>query len=88
MNVARREQILVYNNFECDTRIKQILVESTKLENWRKEAILQLLSNYKDMTTEIKSYDLVRTSLYEAAYIRDVHFDNLYYKSKIAKRTI
>ena len=90
LNVARREQILVYNNFECDTRIKQILVESTKLDAWRKEAILQLLSKYKDMeiVEDPKLYEPVRTSLYEAAYIRDVHFDNLYYKSKIAKRTI
>ena len=90
LNVARREQILVYNNFECDTRIKQILVESTKLDAWRKEAVLQLLSKYKDMeiAKDPKLYEPVRTSLYEAAYIRDVHFDNLYYKSKIAKRTI
>lgn len=90
LNVARREQILVYNNFECDTRIKQILVESTKLDSWRKEAILQLLSKYKDikLAEDPKLYEPVRTSLYEAAYIRDVHFDNLYYKSKIAKRTI
>ena len=91
LNVARREQILVYNNFECATRIKQILVESTKLDAaWRKEAILQLLSKYKDVdiNKDPQLYEPVRTSLYEAAYIRDVDFDNLYYKSKIAKRTI
>jgi hypothetical protein len=91
LNVARREQILVYKNFECDTRIKQILVESTKLDSWRKEAILQLLGKYKDREVvgeDPKLYEPVRVSLYEAAYIRDVHFDNLYYKSKIAKRTI
>jgi hypothetical protein len=88
LNVARREQILGYKAFECDTRIKQILVESSKLDSWRRDAISQLLKNYKDKQTEDKIIEPVRTSLYEAAYIRDVHFDNLYYKSKIAKRTI
>ena len=90
LNVARREQILVYKNFECATRIKQILVESNKLDSWRKEAIVQLLIKYKDqeIADDPKFFEPVRTSLYEAAYIRDVHFDNLYYKSKIAKRTI
>lgn len=87
LNIAKREQIWIYNNFECDTRIKQILVESSKLDAWRKEAVLQLLSNYKDIAKD-QPYEPVRTSLYEAAYIRDVHFDNLYYKSKIAKKTI
>jgi hypothetical protein len=88
LNVARREEILEYDNYKCDTRIKQILVESSKLDDWRKDAILQLLSKYKDIATDDKSNKPVKTSLYEAAYIRDVHFDNEYYKSKIAKKTI
>jgi len=91
LNIARREQILIYNNFECAAKIKQILVESTKLDAaWRKEAILQLLSKYKDkdIANDPTSYEPIRTSLYEAAYIKDVDFDNVYYRSKIAKRTI
>lgn len=88
INVVRREQIREYDNYECDTRIKQILVETAKLDAWRKDAIIQLLNKYKDIPTDETTKKPVRTSLYEAAYIRDVHFDNLYYKSKIARRTI
>ena len=89
LNVVRREEIRKYSNCECDARIKQILVEAGKLETpWRKEAILQLLDKYKDVSTSDVTSPQVKTSLYEAAYIRDVHFDNLYYKSSIAKKTI
>jgi hypothetical protein len=89
LNAARRAEILKYRNHECDTRIKQILIEATKLDvPWRKEAILQLLNKYKDIPTDDLSIEPVKTSLYEAAYIRDIHFDNIYYKSKLAKKTI
>lgn len=89
LNLASRAEILQYSNDECDTRVKQLLTEASKLDTpWRKEAIVQLLNKYKDIATADSTINSVRTSLYEAAYIRDGHFDNAYYKSQIAKTTI
>ncbi|HEX6848331.1 MAG TPA: hypothetical protein VF144_15215 [Chitinophagaceae bacterium] len=88
LNLARREEILRYSNFECDTTIKRILGETSKLDTWRKETILQLLSKYENVETKEDTNELVKTSLYEAAYLLDGYFDNSYYKSKIAKKTI
>lgn len=89
LNIARRAEIMQYSNYECDTRIKQLMVEATKLETpWRRDAIIKLLDKYKDVPTSDESVKSVKASLFEAAYIRDIHFDNLYYKFQIAKRTI
>jgi len=88
LNAARREEIKQYKNYECDTRITQILIEASKLDAWRKEAVIQLLDKYKKVNTDNNSILPVKASLYEAAYIRDIHFDNIYYKSKIAKKTV
>src|SRR6187431_1897082 len=43
-NAARREEIMDYDNYECDTRVKQIIIEASKIDAWRKEAILQLFN--------------------------------------------
>ena len=89
LNVARRAEIMGYDNHECDTRVKQMLTEATKLDvPWRKNAIMDLLNKYKDIPTDEVSNKSVKASLYEAAYIRDVHYDNLYFKFQIARSTI
>lgn len=89
LNVARRAEIMEYSNNECDTRVKQMLTEATKLDvPWRKNAIIDLLTKYKDVSTDDVSKLSVKASLYEAAYIRDVHFDNIYFKFQIARSTI
>jgi len=90
LNAVKRQEIMEYDNWQCDIMIKRILLESSKLDDWRKEAILELLSEYKKKGTPADNGAMkgVRFSLREAAQIFDVHFDNLYYKSKIAKKTI
>jgi hypothetical protein len=89
LNLASRAEIMQYNYDKCDVRIKQLLTEASKLDTpWRKKAIEELLEKYKDVSTSEKNSNSVKASLYEAAYIRDIHFDNAYYKSQIAKTTI
>ena len=89
LNLASRAEIMQYDNDKCNVRIKQLLTEASKLDTpWRKKAIEELLEKYKAATIDATNRESVKTSLYEAAYIRDGHFDNAYYKSQIAKTTI
>ncbi len=79
---AQRIELLMLDKGDNDillAKAKQIRIESEKLNNWRKAAIISLLPE-----------DIVQTKhlpeiLFDAALIRDQHYDNQAYKDDLRR---
>jgi len=81
VHAAKRLEIYGMNEEERVAYSKQLVAESSKLNQWRQEAILSAIEGKnKSLTAAQNPAILIR-----AAEIRDEHFDNLYYKNQLAK---
>jgi len=80
---AQRIELLMLNNKEDKdilmAKVIQIRNESVKLNNWRKAAIMSLLPE------NIAEEKLLPKILFDAALIRDEHYDNQAYKDELRR---
>lgn len=89
LNLARREEVFHYNCAECANGILQLRNEAHKIEvPWRRNTILALLDKYDSNPVSQDTLSEARASLYEARLIRDTHFDNVYFKMSLMKKTL
>lgn len=80
-HAARRLELLSINDKALlAAKAEQIRNEAGKLNAWRKEAVLGLLTN------KMEGEGITASVLYDAALIRDEHYSNQAYKSSL-KRT-
>lgn len=79
---AQRIELLMLDKGDNDillAKAKQIRIESEKLNGWRKAAIISLLPE------DVKQEKLLPEILFDAALIRDQHYDNQAYKDDLRR---
>lgn len=81
-HAAQRMEVYVLNDSELKAKADSIRIESEKLSNWRRKTVENLL--IKD-ECPIKGKDLNNEIVYQAALIRDEHYNNNAYKDSLFK---
>lgn len=81
-HLIKRLQYYTYPENLVKKETKILLSESSKLNEWRKNAISEILDT-EDAQNIITSGDIFR-----AAKLKDEHYENIYYKSKLATYSI
>lgn len=80
-HAARRMEILECENQEALEAVAEVIChEAEKLKGWRRDAVLQLISN------RIESAKI--ENVYHAALLRDEHYNNTEYKNRLLRHHI
>lgn len=80
LHAARRLEILVFDDGERESVAAALRAEADKLKSWRQKALERLLGSADKPTPEVKA-----AAIYEAAVIRDEHYDNQAYKDRLLR---
>ena len=80
-HTAKRLEIWGMNDEERLSMAKSLVEEMSKMNEWRREAILSLLGKNKNAITAAPSPEV----LINAAELKDEHYNNQYYKNKLAR---
>jgi hypothetical protein len=81
IHAAKRLEIYGMNEEERLAYSKQLVAESSKLNEWRRKAIMSSIDGKNKSLNAMRNPEI----LIRAAEIRDEHFDNLYYKNQLAQ---
>ena len=80
LHAARRLEILMFDDAERESVAATIRAEADKLKSWRQKAVERLLGSADKPTPNVKA-----AAIYEAAVIRDEHYDNQAYKDGLLR---
>jgi len=80
-HAARRMEVHVMNDHERLAIAKSLFREAEKLNEWRREAIINLLGKAKDGVTVTPSAE----TLIQAMDLKDEAFNNLYYQNRLSR---
>lgn len=79
-HTARRLEIFAMDDDERTDLANELRTESTKLNEWRREAIFKLIGQTKQETEK----PVTHRALVRAVQLKDEHYNNQYYKNKLS----
>ena len=80
LHAARRAEILALDQTELQHRATVLRAEADKLRSWRQKAVQRLLG-----TPDKPEANMDRSAVFEAATLRDEHYDNQAYKDQLLR---
>lgn len=80
LHAARRLEILVLDDAERASVAATLRAEADKLKSWRQKAVECLLGSANKPTPNVEA-----AAIYQAALIRDEHYDNQAYKDRLLR---
>jgi hypothetical protein len=83
LHAARRAEILALDQEELEHRATVVRAESEKLKSWRQKAVQGLLGTLDKPEAKID-----RGAVFEAATLRDEHYDNQAYKDRLLRTQV
>lgn len=83
LHASIRLSIFGMTQTELNEMAKRVRQEADKLNMWRKAAVHRLLGEFEQPGQQVPA-----STLYIAAEIRDEHFHNIYYRSRLTKTVI
>ncbi len=81
-HASRRMLIFGMDQKEMNDEAKIMRQEAGKLNEWRRKAVFDLIGPPENPHTRIRDVEL-----FKAAFLRDEHFNNEYYKNRITRKT-
>jgi hypothetical protein len=81
-HTARRLEVFAMMEEEQSDLANELRMETSKLNEWRREAILELIGRTKADTIKPPAH----RALFRAIELKDEHYNNQYYKNRLSQR--